>query len=42
MFAGATLGSRIAHRVDVRLLRWLFIVVLVYTAYQMARKALAL
>ena len=42
VFAGATLGSRIAHRVDVRLLRWLFIVVLVYTAYQMARKALAL
>ena len=42
VFAGATLGSRIAHRVDVRLLRWLFIVVLVYTAYQMIRKALAL
>lgn len=40
VFAGATLGSRIAHRVDVRLLRWLFIVVLVYTAYQMIRKAL--
>jgi uncharacterized protein len=42
VFAGATLGSRIAHRVDVRLLRWLFIVVLVYTAYQMIRKALGL
>jgi len=40
VFAGATLGSRIAHRVDVRLLRWLFVVVLVYTAFQMARKAL--
>ena len=42
VFAGATLGSRIAHRVDVRVLRWLFIVVLLYTAYQMIRKALGL
>jgi uncharacterized membrane protein YfcA len=42
VFAGATLGSRIAHRVDVRLLRWLFIAVLLYTAYQMLRKALGL
>lgn len=40
VFLGATTGSRIAHRVDVRLLRWLFIVVLLYTAYQMIRKAL--
>jgi hypothetical protein len=40
VFAGATLGSRIAHRVDVKLLRWLFIVVLAYTAFQMIRKAL--
>lgn len=42
VFAGATLGSRIAHRVDVRLLRWLFIAVLLYTAYQMLRKAFGL
>ena len=42
VFAGATLGSRVAHRVDVRLLRWLFIAVLLYTAYQMLRKAFGL
>ena len=42
VFAGATLGSRIAHRVDTRLLRWLFVAVLLYTAVEMARKALAL
>jgi uncharacterized protein len=42
VFAGATLGSRISHRVDVRLLRWLFIAVLLYTAYQMLRKAFGL
>ena len=28
VFAGASLGSRVAHRVDVRVLRWLFVVVL--------------
>ncbi len=42
VFLGATMGSRIAHRVDLRVLRWLFIVVLLYTAYAMTRKALAL
>ncbi len=42
VFLGASAGSRIAHRVDVRLLRRLFVAVLVYTAFQMARKALAL
>jgi len=42
VFAGATLGSRLAHRVDVRVLRWLFVVVLLYTALQMAIKALGL
>jgi uncharacterized protein len=41
VFIGATTGSRVAHRVDLRLLRWLFVIVLLYTAYQMARKALA-
>lgn len=42
VFAGATAGSRLAHRIDVRVLRWLFVVVLLYTAVQMAAKALAL
>ena len=40
VFLGATIGSRAAHRVDLRVLRWLFMVVLVYTAIQMARRAL--
>lgn len=35
VFLGATMGSRVAHRVDVRVLRWLFVVVLGYTAVQM-------
>jgi uncharacterized membrane protein YfcA len=42
VFAGATIGSRAAHRVDVRVLRWLFVIVLLYSAFQMARKALEL
>ncbi len=42
VFAGAMLGTRIAHRVDTRVLRVLFVVVLAYTAYEMARKALGL
>ena len=33
-------GSRAAHRVDVRILRILFVVVLAYTAIQMALKAI--
>ena len=40
VFVGATVGSRLAHRVDVRLLRLLFVVVLVYTAIQMLLRAL--
>jgi uncharacterized membrane protein YfcA len=40
VFLGATAGSRLAHRVDLRILRWLFVVVLVYTAIQMALRAL--
>jgi uncharacterized membrane protein YfcA len=32
----------VAHRIDVRVLRWLFVVVLLYTALQMAIKALGL
>jgi uncharacterized membrane protein YfcA len=39
VFAGATVGSRSAHRIDVRILRALFVVVLLYTAFQMFRRA---
>jgi uncharacterized membrane protein YfcA len=39
VFLGATIGARIAPRVDVRILRWLFVVVLVWTAFQMAQRA---
>ena len=39
VFVGASIGSRIAHRVDVRVLRTLFIIVLIYTAVQMALRA---
>lgn len=35
VFLGASAGSRIAHRVDLRVLRFLFVVVLLYTAVQM-------
>ncbi len=40
VFVGATIGSRIAHRVDLRALRLLFTLVLLYTAIQMLRRAL--
>jgi uncharacterized protein len=39
VFLGATLGSRTAHRVDLRVLRILLVVVLLYTAVQMVRRA---
>ncbi len=42
VFAGAMVGTRIAHRIDVRILRWLFVIVLAYTAFQMGQKALGL
>jgi uncharacterized membrane protein YfcA len=42
VFVGATIGARVAPRVDVRVLRWLFVVVLAWTAFQMARRALGL
>lgn len=42
VFIGATIGSRIAHRVDLRALRVLFTVVLLYTAFQMVRRALGI
>lgn len=35
VFVGATFGSRIAHRIDLRVLRAMFVVVLLYTAIQM-------
>ena len=40
VFVGATVGSRSAHRVDVRVLRLLFVVVVLYTAWQMIGRAL--
>jgi len=39
VFLGASLGSRVVHRIDLRILRFLFTVVLLYTAFQMARRA---
>ena len=40
VFVGATAGSRVAHRIPLRYLRWLFVVVLVYTAIQMLLRAI--
>jgi uncharacterized membrane protein YfcA len=42
VFLGASAGARVAHRVDVRVLRLLFVVVLGFTAVQMARRATGL
>jgi uncharacterized protein len=42
VFLGATLGSRTAHRIDLRLLRILFVAVLLYTAFEMGRRALGI
>lgn len=39
VFVGASIGSRIAHRVELRTLRLLFTAVLLYTAFQMIRRA---
>lgn len=39
VFVGASLGSRLGHRLDVRVLRLLFVAVLVYTAVEMGRRA---
>jgi uncharacterized protein len=41
VFFGASLGSRIAHRIDVRILRGLFVAILLYTAWQMLQRAIA-
>jgi uncharacterized membrane protein YfcA len=40
VFVGATLGSRLGHRIGQRALRVLFVLVLVYTAVEMVRRAL--
>jgi uncharacterized protein len=40
VFLGASLGSRVAHRIELRVLRWLFVAVLLYTAVQMLLKAI--
>jgi uncharacterized protein len=40
VFIGASLGSRLGHRVHLPYLRMLFVAVLLYTAYEMARRAL--
>jgi uncharacterized membrane protein YfcA len=39
VFVGATIGSRVAHRVPLRYLRLLFVAVLLYTAVQMIVRA---
>jgi len=39
VFLGATAGSRLSHRVDLRILRVLFVVILVYLALQMLSRA---
>lgn len=41
VFIGATLGSHFGGKVGQRLLRWLFVGVLLFTAFEMARRALA-
>jgi uncharacterized membrane protein YfcA len=42
VFIGASIGARVAHRVDTRVLRGLFVAVLLFTAFEMARKALGI
>ena len=41
VFVGANIGSRVAHRIDLWILRWLFVAVLLYTAVQMLLKVVA-
>jgi uncharacterized protein len=41
VFVGASIGSRAAHRIDIRILRGLFVAILLYTAVQMLQRALA-
>lgn len=41
VFLGASVGSRIAHRVHLRILRGMFVALLLYTSWQMIQRALA-
>jgi uncharacterized membrane protein YfcA len=41
VFVGAAIGSRSSHRIHLGVLRLLFVAVLLYTAFEMARRALA-
>jgi uncharacterized membrane protein YfcA len=41
VFIGASIGSRIASRIDLRVLRALFVAILLYTAWQMLQRAIA-
>ena len=41
VFLGASMGSRVAHRIGLRYLRWLFVAVLLYTAVQMLLRAVS-
>lgn len=41
VFIGASIGSRIAPRIDLRILRGLFVAILLYTAWQMLQRAIA-
>jgi uncharacterized membrane protein YfcA len=41
VFVGASIGSRVAHRIDLRVLRGLFIAILLYTALQMLLRGLS-
>ncbi len=40
VFVGASAGSRVAHRIPLDVLRALFVVILLYTAWQMLQRAL--
>ncbi|MEO8273386.1 MAG: sulfite exporter TauE/SafE family protein [Chloroflexota bacterium] len=42
VFVGASIGSRVGGRVNLRLLRLLFVGVLLFTAFEMARRAVGL
>jgi uncharacterized membrane protein YfcA len=42
VFIGASTGPRVAHRIPIRVLRWTFVAVLVYTAYEMTRRAIGI
>ena len=41
VFLGASVGSRVAHRIGLHYLRWLFVAVMVYTAVQMLLRAVS-